>query len=156
MIKKEQVCCFTGHRKLRDISAAEQKLAAAIEHLADEGVRYFGCGGALGFDTLAALAVIEARKHRPKLKLILVLPCRAQDKHWSEEEKRVYRSVLERADKVVCTAEDYYDGCMQKRNRHLVDGSGWCLCWLETPGGGTSYTVNCAREKGLKILNLAE
>ena len=45
---------------------------------------------------------------------------------------------------------------MQKRNRHLVDNSSLCISYLTSDSGGTAYTVNYAKAKGLKIINLAE
>ena len=46
-------------------------------------------------------------------------------------------------------------GCMYKRNRHLVDHSGVCVCYLTKDSGGTTYTVRYARAHGLEIINLA-
>ena len=45
---------------------------------------------------------------------------------------------------------------MQKRNRHLVDNSSICICYLTKPTGGTAYTVNYARRCSLQILNIAQ
>lgn len=45
---------------------------------------------------------------------------------------------------------------MQKRNRHLVDNSSACICYLTKPTGGTAYTVNYASEHGLMIINIAQ
>jgi hypothetical protein len=45
---------------------------------------------------------------------------------------------------------------MQKRNRHLVDNSSVCICYLTKPTGGTAYTVNYARRSGLQVINMAE
>ena len=42
------------------------------------------------------------------------------------------------------------------RNRHLVDHSGTCICYLTRSAGGPAYTVDYARKKGLRIINLAE
>ena len=44
---------------------------------------------------------------------------------------------------------------MQKRNRHLVDNSSACICYLTKSAGGTAYTVNYARRMGLRIINIA-
>lgn len=50
----------------------------------ENGYRYFGEGGALGFDTVAALTVLELKSVYPDIKLILVLPCKKQTRGWSE------------------------------------------------------------------------
>ena len=45
---------------------------------------------------------------------------------------------------------------MQKRDRYLVDDSSVCLAYLTRATGGTAYTVNYARRRGLRIVNIAE
>ena len=53
---KNQTCCFTGHRDISDpLGILKRKLKRTIVNLIDNGIIYFGNGGALGFDTLAAL-----------------------------------------------------------------------------------------------------
>ena len=72
-----KTCCFTGHRRLpsEEIPVLRKRLEEEIRRLYREGFHYFAAGGALGFDTLAALAVLSLRKELPGLRLILVLPC---------------------------------------------------------------------------------
>lgn len=50
----------------------------------------------------------------------------------------------------------YFKGCMHKRNRHLVDNSGYCICYLTRTQGGTAYTVDYALERGLPVINIAD
>lgn len=73
---REQTCCFTGHRQLPPGERAEiaNRLERVLAALYERGVRYYGVGGALGFDTLAAQTVIRLRESYPGMKLILVLP----------------------------------------------------------------------------------
>ena len=80
MIKiKDRTACFTGHRTIPFLQKqklkkrTKQVLIEAIE----QGYRYFGAGGALGFDTLAAQAILELKNEYPQIRLILVLPCLA-------------------------------------------------------------------------------
>ena len=153
---KEKTCCFTGHRKIiAPIDDVQHILYTTIEKLINSGVIYYGAGGALGFDTLAALTVIKLRNIYPHIKLIMVLPCKEQTKGWRNEDVETYSYILRQADKVVYTSEKYYPGCMHKRNRHLVDNSSHCICYLEKSTGGTAYTVNYANKSGLKIYNVA-
>ena len=114
---------------------------------------YFGAGGALGFDTLAAQTVLELKVDFPQVKLILVLPCLSQADSWSVADKRIYEQIKEKADKIVYTSREYTKGCMHKRNRHLVDNSSVCVCYLTESTGGTAYTVNYAESKGLLLIN---
>lgn len=87
---------------------------------------------------------------------ILVLPCKSQTSGWKQTDIDEYERIKAAADKVVYTSEVYYRGCMHKRNRHLMDNSSLCICYLMEDRGGTYYTVNYARENGLQIINLAE
>ena len=154
---KDQTCCFTGHRDIpkTNYGMIQICLERIISDLASQGVRYFKTGGALGFDTIAALIVLKFRKKFPHIRLILVLPYKEQAENWSDSDKKIYGEILENADKVVYTSKHYHNGCMHKRNRHLVDKSGACICYLVKDSGGTSYTVDYARKKGLKIINIA-
>ena len=97
---------------------------------------------ALGFDTLAAQCVLSLKKQYPHIKLILVLPCITQTKGWSKDDIAVYEEIKSQADKVVYTSHDYFQGCMFKRNRHLVNGSSVCIAYLTQEKGGTAYTVS--------------
>lgn len=155
---KAKTCCFTGHRDLSpaDCKLAEQKLERTLIRLIESGVIYYGSGGALGFDTLASLAVLKAKKCYPHVKLILVLPCRSQTRGWMEKDIRIYEEIKRASDKVTYTSEEYTPGCMHKRNRYLVDHSGTCVAFLRDPSGGTKYTVDYARRSGLTVINLAE
>ena len=56
---------------------------------------------------------------------------------------------------MVYTSQEYTKGCMHKRNRHLVDHSSVCVCYLTKKDGGTAYTVDYAERQGLEVINLA-
>jgi len=155
---REKTCCFTGHREL-PTGWARRRLAARLEKAVIEqinsGVRFFGAGGALGFDTLAAQTVLKLRKKYPDIKLILVLPCPTQTRGWPAEAVEEYERIKARADKVVYTSQEYTKDCLFKRNRHLVDNSGVCICYKTKDTGGTAYTVSYAKEQGLEVINIA-
>ena len=138
------------------VGLIEQRLAEIIDYLVSKGVYYYGSGAAIGFDTLAAQAVINARRKNPKIKLILVMPCHDQDKKWLPEQRATYSFLKSQANKRVYTSEVYEPGCMHLRNRHLVDNSKFCVCYWERNSGGTAYTVDYAMKQGLEIYNLAQ
>ena len=154
---REQTCCFTGHRELpvwgREELAA--KLEDTITGLIDRGIRFYGAGGARGWDTLAAQTVLRLKGRYPHIKLILVFPCRTQTRGWPAADVQEYERIKALADKVVYTSQAYTRGCMHKRNRHLVDNSSVCVCYLNRESGGTAYTVDYAKQQGLEIINLA-
>ncbi len=154
---RNETCCFTGHRQIPPGERAEiaSRLERVISDLYQRGIRYYGAGGALGFDALAARTVIRLREKCPGMKLILVLPCLTQTRGWRSEDVTEYERIKAQADEVFYTAHQYTRGCMHKRNRHLVDNSSVCVCYLNRESGGTAYTVRYARKKGLEIVNLA-
>ena len=154
---KEKTCCFTGHRTIptESLSAVSRKLKETLIFYIEQGYRYFGAGGALGFDMLAAQTLLELKKQYSKIKLILVLPCRDQANRWKQEDKQEYERIKASADKIVYTSEHYFNGCMQKRNRHLVDYSSLCICYLTKNTGGTAYTVEYAKKNNLTVINVA-
>ena len=155
---KEKTCCFTGHRVIppETLPTLADGLDRTLRRLIQRGIRYFGAGGALGFDTLAAEAVLGLKKAYPHIRLILVLPCPEQTRGWAEKDIRHYEAVLSRADKVVYTSAHYGPGCMHRRNRRLVDGSGVCVAYCTRAAGGSAYTVDYARRQGVSVINLAE
>ena len=154
---RSHTCCFTGHRQIPSEKRAEitGRLEQVIISLYQRGVLYYGAGGALGFDCLAAQTVLRLRESRPGMKLILVLPCLTQTRGWPAADVLEYERIKGLADKVVYTSQEYTNGCMHKRNRHLVDHSSVCVCYLTKDSGGTAYTVNYAEKQGLEIINLA-
>ena len=108
MTLREQTCCFTGHRRLpADTDALYMALTAAVQRLAEEGIRYFGVGGALGFDELAARAVLSLRGAYPQLRLILVVPCPQWHAPWSPEDRARYARLCAQADKVTAVSDQY-------------------------------------------------
>lgn len=109
----------------------------------------------MGFDTIAAQAVLDVKRDHPQVRLILVLPCLSQADRWSDNDKAVYEEIKDKADKVVYTSQEYTKDCMFKRNRHLVDGSSVCICYLTEQTGGTAYTVKYAKKNNLRVINLA-
>lgn len=158
MTQIERTACFTGHRNIpfaRRLHIKKQ-LNEIVEKLVEQGVIYYGAGGALGFDTMAAQAVLSAKQRHPQIRLILVLPCPTQAERWTDRDKEIYEGIKDKADKVVFISDHYTRSCMFQRNRHLVDHSGTCIAYLIEENGGTAYTVNYARTKGIKIINLAE
>jgi len=154
---RARTACFTGHRKIpvKQYDAIYERLKATIVSLIERNYRFFGAGGAIGFDTMAAQAVLAIRNQYPHIRLILVLPCRSQAEKWSEYDRAVYEHIKAQADKVVYTVQEYTKNCMYLRNQHLVDNSNVCICYLTEGTGGTAYTVSYARMQGLEVINIA-
>ena len=108
----------------------------------------------MGFDTMAALAVLRLREAHPDVRLELCLPCHDQTKYWSLYNKMVYAKILRKCDDARYASEKFTTSCMFERNRMLVDGSHLCVAYYDGNGSGTGYTYSYAQKKGVKIKNL--
>ena len=152
------ICCFTGHRRIapKDVPALSALLDRTLNTLTDSGVFTYRTGGAIGFDTMAALKVLDRKETDPRIRLELILPCHDQNRGWEEFNQSAYRYILEHADSVTVLHETYTKGCMFERNRALVRGSHYCIGYCTTAGGGSAYTLRFARGEGCRIINLAE
>lgn len=148
--------CFTGHRKLQphNIVQTASLLEEKIKDLALAQSVDFRAGGAVGFDTLAALCVLSARDNYPNIRLHLILPCKDQTRGWTDGDVEKYNYILSQADSVRYVCEERISGCMLKRDRELVDGADICIAYCNKATGGTAYTVSYAKERGVKVENI--
>lgn len=158
--ERERCLCFSGHRLLsgQERATLQRQLPLLLEQLVQQGYCCFAAGGALGFDTLAAEAVLALRQRQPHIRLKLLLPCQEQEKRWNKLQQQQYHHILEQADEIIYVSDFYFQGCMHLRNRALVQCSSLCVCFLRPDSanhGGTAYTVRYAEEQGLRIINTA-
>ncbi len=150
---KEITVCFTGHRRVIH-KYIKEPLIKIIKELYENGYRYFGAGGAGGFDFLASQAVLDLKEIYPDIKLIIVIPCKDYYDRWTRDDKNDYMEILKKADKVKILSDHYYRGCMQVRNKHLVDASSVCVYYKYTDTGGTAFTVNYAKKTGIHTIGV--
>lgn len=155
---REKTCFFTGHRSLTagigDALVAELDLT--LRRLRFEGYTDFVCGGAVGFDTVAACRVAAAAKRDPGFRLILVLPCRDQTAMWRKtDDVALYQRLKGLAADVVYVRDFFEDGVMLERDRMMADESSLCVAYYDgRRGGGTAYTVRYAEKLCLPVINL--
>lgn len=157
---KECTCCFTGHRalpaeRLDAITAGtESKIRELILR---HGYRYFGVGGAIGYDTVAAQILFRLRETDfPQIKVILVYPFDGFTNQWSDRQRTNYVRMLTQYDKTVCVARKREAESYLARNRHLVDNSSFCIAFCTQKTGGTAYTVRYAQQKNVSVYNVAD
>ena len=152
------VVCFTGHRMIPYAAASRlpKLLETVISELCERGATTFRAGGAMGFDTVAALKVLDMKERYPQIRLELILPCRNQTERWDEISRQTYQYILKKADSHRFLFDSYFDGCMLERDRKLVEGSDVCVAYCAHSRGGTAYTVTRAMRAGLEIINLSD
>ena len=151
-----RTCCFTGHQDIPKCD--EQKVITRVRYLLqplmDQGVAYFGVGGAVGFDMLVAEHLLHLRDDLgKKIYIISVLPFPDWRNQWTEAQKQRQDEIMRRSDKVTFVSQSYSKGVYLLRDRKLVDGSAYCISYCRRTTGGTAYTVRYALKKGLIVRN---
>lgn len=155
---RQKTCCFTGHRDIpeKDLSGILERTEQAVRRLIERGVIFFGVGGAIGYDTEAAKLLFRLRAtDYPQIKVILVYPFEGFTSRWSGEQRAEYARLLPQYDKTVCVAQRASREAYLERDRHLVNGSAYCIAYCTRDSSGTAYTLRYAQQEGLKIFNTA-
>ena len=157
-------CCFTGHRPEKlpftpsPYSYSYLQFRKALEHAIQDainsGYRYFITGMARGVDLWSAQIVLRFKKSYPDLILEAAIPFEGQEKLWNEEDRRLYNDVRSSCDKVTVLLPHHTKSAMYNRNRYMIDNSSFLIAAYNGEPGGTAYTVEYAKEKGLRIVNI--
>ncbi len=168
-MERESTCCFTGHRPDKlpwgtdeadpRCMALKGRLDQALERAYQAGMRHFICGMARGTDLYFAQGVLELRRRCPGVTLEAARPCESQADSWPEEEQERYQRILDQCDYETLVQHQYSRGCMQRRNRYMVDRSAMVVSvYNGEPKGGTAQTLLYAIRQGVKteILELEE
>lgn len=159
-----KICCFTGHRPQKlpfgydedhpDCLRLKEVLRDEILLKIQNGCTGFMTGMAMGADIWCAEIVLEFRKQFPRKNITLtaVIPYKNQAASYPADYLKRHALLLQNADAAVLIGENYAPGCMQKRNRYMVDNAGCLIAvWGGAPGG-TGETLRYARKKGLDIV----
>ena len=155
----QQTCCLTGHRVIPP--GEEKKIITRTRYILlklirEKNVRYFGVGGAVGFDMLATEYLIHLRAHgEHQIKIISVLPYPdwRETEDWDDQLRLREDWLLRNCDKIVYVRDRCEKNVFLLRDRKLVDGSAYCVSYCNRPRTGTAYTVKYAMEHGVKVFN---
>ena len=139
-------CAFTGHRELPP-SFNAAALWDALEALIKEGVEIFYNGMAIGFDMLAAEAVLMLKKKYPHIKLVACIPFYNQEKYYNDTDKARYARILKEADEQVLLSESFSREAPLKRNRYMAEHADVLVAYCKKSQGGTAYTLNYFKKK---------
>lgn len=160
----ERTCAFTGHRPEKlpwryyeqdeGCQALKERLWQTVQEIYRRGYRHFLCGMAQGCDMYFAETVIALRCLMPDVTLEAVIPHVGQSDRWSEDQRERYERILGMCDKRTTLAPRYTSGCMQHRNRHMVDNASLLLAVYDGHGGGTGYTVSYALQQKKEVIRL--
>lgn len=158
--EKVTTVCFTGHREIAADKEEEVRntLSSVLASLYARGARIFKAGGALGFDTMAAIAVIALRAETDddEIKLKLYLPAPDQAENFPESDKKVYEIIKGQASDVFYSSDEINTESFLARNRRLVEGSDVCVAYCTESKGGSYYTCRLALSEGVELINIAD
>ncbi|MDY3282003.1 SLOG family protein [Dysosmobacter sp.] len=157
-------CSFTGHRPAKlpwgyreedpRCLVLKRRIRDAVEAAYQEGYRHFLCGMAMGCDLYFCECVLALRSRHGDVTLEAVLPCPEQADTWPEAERQRYRALVKACDDETMVAQRYTAGCMQRRNRYLVDHSSLLIAAYDGSAGGTRNTIQYALSQGVQIADL--
>lgn len=163
-MNRSVTCCFSGHRpaklpwgtgeddpRCRDL---KQELAARLEGVYEAGYRHFICGMAAGCDLYFAEAVIELRRQRPEVTLEAAIPCLSQTDSWPKALRERQEALVADCDEVSLLQRNYSPGCMQRRNRYMIERSSLLLAVYDGQPGGTMNTILLARRSGCRVITI--
>jgi len=161
---RQSACCFTGHRPSKlpwgtdesDVRCLtlKAKLRAAAESAILEGTEHFICGMAEGCDLYFCEIVLELKERYPQITLEAAIPCPSQADRWSAASRERYRGLLSRCDYETMVQAAYTPGCMQRRNRYMVDHASLLIAAHDGQPGGTRSTIEYALRRGLSIVDI--
>lgn len=156
---KPQTCFFSGHRIMekKEISLCKSLLREEILNCINRGITRFIVGGAIGFDMMAAEAVLSLREDYD-IELVLYIPCKNHTAKWKFQDVERFEEIKNRADAVKFIYEGkYIPGCMQMRNSKMVSDSDHGIVYLRAAvNSGSAQTVKLAKEKGIPFVNIFE
>ena len=157
-------CCFSGHRPAKLPWGADesdprchdlkQELAARLQGIYEAGYRHFICGMAAGCDLYFAEAVLALRRRCPEVTLEAAIPCDGQADSWPAPLRLRYEALVADSDEVSLLQHAYTPGCMQRRNRYMVERSSLLLACYDGQPGGTMNTILFARRRGCRVITI--
>ena len=164
MRARQESCCFTGHRPAKlpwkfneaDPRCRELKrrIADAVETAYLEGYRHFLCGMAQGCDLYFCEAVLALRTQYPDITVEAAIPCPTQADTWPAAQRERYRRLIDACDLETMVSEKYTSGCMQRRDRYMVDHASLLIAVFDGTTGGTQYTMQYAMSRGVDIIDI--
>lgn len=153
---QQRTCCFTGHRSLPKGRAEQElmdKLGGLIWEAINSGYTHFVCGGAVGFDMIAAEMVLFFKYElNLDIKLEIAVPCERQDAKYSYRDKSRYKWILRHSDEIHHSRMPYQKGSYMLRNKYMVSKSSLIIAYYqEGKTGGTKNTLEYAKKLDREI-----
>lgn len=162
---KQIACCFTGHRPSKlpwgdnesdpRCVALKERIAHALETAYEDGFRHFISGMALGCDLYFCQCALALRNQYPEVTVEAAIPCPEQPARWSQAQQTHYAHLVAQCDFETVISQHYARGCMQRRNRYMVDHASLLIAAFDGSTGGTQSTILYAMNRGISIVDLS-
>ena len=164
MRARQESCCFTGHRPSKlpwnyrendpRCILLKRRIADAVALAYEQGFRHFICGMAQGCDLYFCECVLALRQIHPDVTVEAAIPCPTQTEDWPEDLKKRYDRLVSDCDMETMVSAVYSPGCMQRRNRYMVDHASLLIAAFDGSPGGTRRTVEYALNRGVTVVDI--
>ena len=163
-------CCFSGHRpgKLpwgddegdRRCLALKERLWNEMEAAYERGYRHFICGMAQGCDLYFCELALALRQLHGDVTVEAAIPCPSQAEGWPAEQRLRWQRLVAACDYETMVQQQYSPGCMQRRNRYMVDHASLLIAVHDGLPGGmtleeTLQLVNPLVDAGVDALHIS-
>ena len=145
-----QRCFFSGHNMYYD-NRLKERLYCECEMMIKNGVKEFFIGNYGNFDRLAANILKKLKKKYSEIEICLIIPYLTSA---IKNNKDYYKDTF---DKIIIPDLPKNTPVRYKiieTNEYMADNSRYLICYVEHDWGGAAKTVEYAKRKGLKIVNL--
>lgn len=160
-IIRKRTVCFSGHRPeklpLNGYSGSrvtrylKSILYKEILDSITAGYDRFITGLARGVDLWAGEILMELKAQGENISIIAVKPHKGHGDNFTGEEKFSLGRLISKADEVICLADEYRKGCLQRRNEYMVDHSGKLIAVVSDYRSGTGATIRYAEKQGIEV-----
>jgi len=149
-----KICCFAGHSQIANTTDIYNALMLYIEKLINEkDVLEFWVGNYGVFDRMSAGAVRSLKEKYKNIELNLVIPYVTKEiGEYKEMYYKEYDNIL-----ITEMPENTPQRLMIiKCNEYMVNNSKYLIAYVSTDIGGAAKTLEYAKRKSLKIINIAD
>lgn len=163
MIPRKKCCCFTGHRPEKlpwheneddpRCRVFKETMVKELELAYKLGYRHFISSMARGTDLYFCEAVLLLQKNTD-ITVEAAVPFPNQSTGWKTANQIRYASLLEQCNYETVVSHRYTSGCLQRRNRYMVDHSSLLFAAYDEKKGGTLYTLTYTIEQNLTLVIL--
>ena len=143
----KKACCGFGHRQV--FSNITEQLDKAVLDAAEKGCEIFYTGAMGDFDDLFSLAVRNAKRRYPNIKLICVKPYMTKDINDNGEFLyTLYDDIIIPTE----LADIHYKTVITERNRWMISKSDIVIIYLNRNYGGTYNALKYARKQNKTVI----